>query len=149
MPIDREKLRNDCGLDDRERDIYERMNGKNSGRKSRPSLNGLQQVFEELQGFNHLALPSIPFNFKQKLPDLCGVYILYSNTDVLYVGQSVDIQNRWKKHDVEGKLIVNGQIPVTLNLRIGWMEVPSPLLDFVEIYLIGLLRPVINIVHNS
>ena len=111
-------------------------------------MNGLHGLVEELQSFNHMAKPSIPYEFRSKLPNTAGVYFLYAGSDIYYVGQSIDIKKRWKDHHIDGKLALAAEVLVSSSLRIGWIEVSKPLLSFTEIYLIGLLRPILNITHN-
>lgn len=116
---------------------------------SKPSLLSLEHLIAELQAFNHLAIPSVPFQFRSKLPSASGVYVLYLGADVLYVGQSADIRHRWKNHQVHDKLALASETLASPDLRIGWLVIPKHLLSFVEIYLIGLLYPVLNITHRE
>jgi hypothetical protein len=117
--------------------------------KSKPSLNQLETILETLRELNVLALPSVPFQFKQHLPKATAVYLAYIEDTVLYVGQSVDVHTRWANHEVAEKIALHQDLPSNPDLRIGWVECPNHLLDFVEIYLIGLLQPVLNIRHRG
>jgi excinuclease UvrABC nuclease subunit len=112
-------------------------------------MGDLEELYKQLDGFNHLSIPSIPFQFKSKLPSTPGVYIVYLDSQVLYVGQAKDIHNRWRDHDVDGKISQAGNLPTNQNLRVGWILVPKQLLTFAEVYLIGLLHPVLNIAHKE
>ena len=116
---------------------------------TKPSLASLEKLYGELQSFNHQALPSIPFQFRSKLPSVTGVYLLYLGNDVYYVGQSKNVSDRWQSHDVLDKLALASEVLTSADLRIGWIEVPKQLLNFAEIYLIGLYQPFLNIAHRD
>lgn len=121
----------------------------NRGSSGKPSLNDLERLHKQLEEFNHLSLPSIPFQFRSKLPKESGIYIVYLDSQVLYVGQAKNIQDRWRDHNISDKLALANDLPADPNLRIGWIEVSKNLTSFAEIYLIGLLHPVLNIVHRD
>ena len=70
---------------------------------------------------------------------LCGIYFLVSNNEVVYVGQSKNIDARIYSHKKE-------QLKEFENVFI--LTVPSRDLDHVEINFIKILKPKYNVTHN-
>lgn len=84
-------------------------------------------------------LPSLPLEWHKALPKCAAIYIAYRFEEVLYVGRSVDLQNRWKGHHRIKQLIEVG------NVRLAWIEVSnSKLLPAIETALIEYLQPRFN-----
>lgn len=85
-------------------------------------------------------LPSVPLEWYKGLPKCAAIYIAYSEyEEVLYVGRSVDLQNRWKGHHRIDQLIQVG------NVRLAWIEVSnSKLLPAIETALIEYFQPRFN-----
>ena len=107
------------------------------------------ELADILDGFNHEALPSIPFRLRCKLPEIPCVYVAYMGHDVYYVGQTVNLKNRWNGHHVSNKLSVAQNSAVNQDARIGWIELDKQLLTLVEKALIGLLLPILNVAENE
>lgn len=136
---------------------YERFNERQSasppgfghGARSRPSVHQLEELVRTLTNVNVLALPSVPLEFKQHLPKANAVYLCLLDETVLYVGQSVDIRSRWSGHEVCDKIALYKPSGARPNIRVAWLECPKHLLDFVEIYCIGLFQPPLNIRHRD
>lgn len=89
---------------------------------------------------NLLELPSLPLECYKTLPKCAAVYmVLSSENKVLYIGQSVNIQNRWRSHHRRKRLI---KIP---GLRIAWLQVSDfSLLESIELALIQFFTPKLN-----
>jgi hypothetical protein len=94
-----------------------------------------------------LSLPSVPFQHKDFLPDLSGLYFVVAHTDepnLVYIGQAQSFASRWKNHhrEPEFNLIRKLSIPVD----IFWLElrVSGDILDEWERKLIKQLNPAIN-----
>ena len=87
-----------------------------------------------------LRLPSLPLEWHKALPAVSGVYlVLNSDSQVLYVGQSGNLQKRWKKHHLKKQLLEMGGI------RLAWIELPDvSSLDEKEFSLIQRLAPPFN-----
>lgn len=87
-----------------------------------------------------LKLPSLPLEWHKALPAVSGVYlVLNSDKQVLYVGQSGNLQKRWKKHHLKKQLLEIGGI------RLAWIELPDiSSLDEREFSLIQQLTPPFN-----
>lgn len=85
-------------------------------------------------------LPWLPFEWKQGLPTCAAVYIvLSSNDEVLYVGQSLNIRNRWQSHHMKRRLAKLSGV------RIAWLQMSdSILLPSVETALIEFFQPKLN-----
>ncbi|MFQ4139623.1 GIY-YIG nuclease family protein [Nodosilinea sp. PGN35] len=50
-------------------------------------------------------LPSVPLNERGYLPAVSGVYIAATATQILYVGQSGDMRQRWRSHNQLDRLV--------------------------------------------
>lgn len=85
-------------------------------------------------------LPSMPLEWYKALPKCAAVYlVLSSDNEVLYIGQSVNIQNRWRSHHIKRHL------KKLYGVRIAWLQVSdSSLLETVELALIEFLKPKLN-----
>ncbi|MFG6094357.1 hypothetical protein SPB21_03865 [Leptothoe sp. ISB3NOV94-8A] len=109
-----------------------------------------EDVARALNGFNHLALPSIPLQFKSKLPIVCCVYVAYVGSDIYYIGKTMNLKQRWQTH--KPKLLVDlkeaEQRCSPMKARIGWLTVDPGILDFAEISLIQRCMPLMNVKDN-
>lgn len=77
---------------------------------------------------------------KDHLPACSGIYFLIEAREVIYIGQSKDIQARWRwrMHRVFKR------IERTDNLKIAWVEMPVSELYQVEYGLIMRFQPRLN-----
>jgi hypothetical protein len=91
---------------------------------------------------NPNTLPSVAFIEKETLPDCCGIYFVMNGDEILYIGKSVRICNRWKAHH---KLEMIKSLENSDNFRIAWLELKDrTLLDETEIALITHFKPKLN-----
>lgn len=74
----------------------------------------------------------------KQLPSVSGIYIVFNDSEILYVGKAKNIRKRWSAHHRKQQLDGFG------NVRI--FSVPTGIyeLDFTERYYIGLLKPLLN-----
>ncbi len=85
------------------------------------------------------ALPSLPLNERRDLPDTAAIYFVLAGNAVLYIGQSVSLQQRWLAHHRFA------QLNEYENCRIAWMQVDdASLLDGLEQACIAYFSPVLN-----
>jgi hypothetical protein len=82
------------------------------------------------------SLPFLLFAQRAELPEVSGVYIVFRGTQVLYVGQSLNIRQRWANHHRISQLSDTD--------RVAYMVVPSDCLIEVENQYISLLQPSLN-----
>ena len=81
------------------------------------------------------AIESAVRNAAAELPSCtqgCGVYFLLEDSNIVYVGQSVDVAMRVAQHRKDSSKVFN---------RACWVPVPKDELDDVEAALIALLKP--------
>jgi hypothetical protein len=87
-------------------------------------------------------LPSLPLDHRRKLPNIPAVYFaLGEGNEVLYIGKSVSLLNRWwgKSHHRFAQLESLGSV------RLAWIELESKeFLDEVEQVLIEYFSPAMN-----
>ncbi|WP_206603104.1 Arm DNA-binding domain-containing protein [Leptolyngbya ohadii] len=83
-------------------------------------------------------LPSLSLADKEYLPTISGVYFLLNKYgEVLYIGQSTNICDRWKSH--------GWSEDIREGLRIAWLAIPAKdLLLVIETALIAAFRPPYN-----
>ncbi|MGH7999940.1 MAG: helix-turn-helix domain-containing protein [Brasilonema sp.] len=92
-----------------------------------------------LKSLNPLTLPFVLIEQKHELPRKTGIYFVLSETgEILYIGKSIDIHDRWRRHhryrDIKGT-------PV----KIAWLLVEdSSLLHEIEMALIYWFKPKLN-----
>lgn len=88
---------------------------------------------------NPLELPSLPLEWRRGLPKCRACYLaIKSNGEVLYVGQTQNLQKRWKSHHFLKTLDLAGT-------RIAWLEVSDEsLLPAIEAALIEYFHPPLN-----
>jgi len=85
------------------------------------------------------ALPSLPIEDRHALPDTAAIYVVLAGDTVLYVGQSVNVRQRWLAHHRLKQLNERGAC------RIAWLTVDdTSLLDELERACIAHFAPVLN-----
>jgi len=85
------------------------------------------------------ALPSVPLDERSALPDTAAIYFVIEGDTVLYVGQSINLHQRWLAHHRLTQLNEYG------GCRIAWMQVDdADLLDELERACIEHFSPVLN-----
>lgn len=97
-----------------------------------------QLITELLSIQSHEQFPSIQLIYRAFLPRKSCVYFVYDETNVVYVGQTVNLKERWEGHHLISSLEDKKH-------RIGWIEIDESLLLFVETYLIGFWNPKFNV----
>jgi DNA-binding Xre family transcriptional regulator len=85
-------------------------------------------------------LPSLPLSRRKELPKKSGIYFALDSLEVVqYIGQSINIRNRWVNHHRQSELDVVG------NVNIAYLEVSEPsLLNEIEWALIEHFNPPLN-----
>ncbi len=85
------------------------------------------------------ALPSLPLEERKALPDTAAVYFVLAGDTMLYIGQSVNVRQRWHAHHRFAQLNEYG------GCRIAWMHVDDArLLDDLEEACRTHFRPILN-----
>lgn len=92
------------------------------------------------ESLNLSALPSVPLINRKQLPPILGIYFAIDSLGVVqYIGQSINIRNRWVNHHRQSELKVVG------NVSIAYLEVSEPsLLSEIEWALIEYFNPPLN-----
>jgi hypothetical protein len=87
-----------------------------------------------------LALPSLPFVERRRLPRCAAIYfVLNAEGTVLYVGQSINLALRWAAHHRMTKLVEHHA------MRIAWLLMDDvSILDAVESACIAYFDPLCN-----
>jgi hypothetical protein len=96
-----------------------------------------KEIYEAAQMFfPPPPLPSLKANQTSRASDSSGVYFLYSEQRLLYVGESLSIRRRLGHHEHKGKFD-----------SFGWLNCASGQRKRLEAFYIGLLNPPLN--HQS
>lgn len=89
---------------------------------------------------NPLDLPSVPLSARRQLPECPAVYFVLDGMEVLYIGKSVNLAQRWVGHHRLKQAQKVASYP-----RIAWMELgDASLLDEIERALIQHFEPRLN-----
>ena len=91
-----------------------------------------------LDDINIAELPSIALDDRSQLPKVCGIYFVVRKKAVLYIGQSLNINDRWKNHHI---LKSASKLD---NVSIAYWQVPAGHLDNAERILIDEYQPTFN-----
>ncbi|MBE9040990.1 GIY-YIG nuclease family protein, partial [Oscillatoriales cyanobacterium LEGE 11467] len=83
-------------------------------------------------------LPHRTLQGRDSLPSSSGIYIVFAGGSIVYVGQSVDIKQRWKSHHKYDELTKYPRVAIRFFLA------PVGLLDEFEEYLIKRFVPLLN-----
>lgn len=94
----------------------------------------------DLSTINLLSLPSLPLEQCRQLPDYSGIYFVLSvSDDILYIGCSINLQERWIVHHRYQQFQEIG------NVRISWLQViDASQLNALERELISYFNPLLN-----
>ncbi len=136
-------------LSEEEKRAWEICEAKIRKRRTKPSVYDLEELYNSLKNFNHLSLPSVIYAYRANLPEESGIYFAYKDNEIYYIGQSTNMKTRWASHNIGEVMTLAPNLISDPDLRIGWMLVPNDLLDFAEKYLIGVLHPILNIMHRE
>ena len=93
-----------------------------------------------LTDINPLTLPSLPLGERKQLPKCSGIYFVIKDGDILYVGRTANLYQRWLAHHIWQHLYgVSGE------LRVAWLECSdNELLPKIENALIVHFKPLLN-----
>lgn len=99
---------------------------------------GLQKMID-LASLDFNTLPSLPLSNKKALPEVTCIYLAIDSLgSVQYVGQSINLRQRWANHHRFSQL-------AELDVCITWIEVSKPeLLNEIESALIEWFDPPLN-----
>lgn len=91
---------------------------------------------------NPLALPSVAMSQADELPPARSIYFVLDGNEILYIGQSIRLSQRWdfsRSHHILPKLFER------TSWRIAWLECSEDtLLDGIELALIDHFNPPLN-----
>ena len=79
---------------------------------------------------------------KKHLPETSGVYFIFENSTLIYIGKSTLIKERLYNHH---KL---SEFETRENVTIRWIEAPIDTLDSTEVAYIETFLPILNTNHN-
>lgn len=90
---------------------------------------------------NPFDLPYVSLSFRQALPTISSIYFVIQNgIEIIYIGQSENLKNRWKNHD---------KLPAIRKLggdnRIAWLKTDKASLAEIEAEFISRYKPSLNI----
>lgn len=91
-----------------------------------------------------LNLPSVPLLERHNLPRCQSIYFVLEDGQVLYIGRTVNLNQRWAVHHILPQLKMRkGEV------RIAWLECSvAELLPEIETGLIEHFQPLLNVVNN-
>lgn len=96
----------------------------------------------QLAEIDPLTLPSVAIDTRLLLPSVPFVYFCLNRSgEVLYIGKTLNLQNRWRRHNRITHLTNAGCV------KIAWLEIAIELLDEVEVALIRRFDPPLNNHH--
>lgn len=95
-----------------------------------------------IEAVNPLTLPSLKLQERRSLPECAAVYfVLNSSDEILYIGGTVNLAQRWVAHHRWYQLIEMGDD----GIRLCWLECSEPtLLPEIEASLIKHFQPTLN-----
>lgn len=88
------------------------------------------------------AFHSVSFCSRATLPSVCGIYFVVTTEQIVYVGLSRNIKNRWANHHILQKcasLLKQGA-----KLSIVWFEAEENLLEEIEWCVTSRIQPALN-----
>lgn len=94
-------------------------------------------LIENCANLDLRSLPSVSFVERKYLPCSSGIYLVIRKNEVLYIGKSANIRDRWKSHH-QSSLVEEFD-------RIAWWELPKESLNEAELRLIERFNPCLNI----
>jgi hypothetical protein len=83
----------------------------------------------------------MPFSERAKLPASPGIYAAKVGTDIVYIGRSVNIRNRWKRHTRHKEF---ASLDKKHGLEVLWQLHPADSLAEIEGAMIKKIKPVMN-----
>jgi DNA-binding Xre family transcriptional regulator len=63
-----------------------------------------------IEQINPFSLPSVRLEDKNKLPKDAGIYFVIANAEILYIGKSINLQQRWLSHHRTNQLQSYGEV---------------------------------------
>lgn len=94
-------------------------------------------------GMLRQSFPCVSFKDRGKLPPIPAIYLVFSSNNLLYVGRSSNLRQRWQSHHR------HHQFKLIEGLQIAWFECHADNLPVVESTLIDLLDPEYNGTYNE
>lgn len=92
------------------------------------------------ESINPLELPSLPLESRRELSPCPAIYFVLKGEQVLYIGRTVNLNKRWRKHAKLRQLK-----SYTGHIHIAWLECNDiSLLSSIEIALINFFQPELN-----
>ena len=129
--------------------------GRTEGRDKTRSDEGDQKP-EETAGawagrIDPLTLPYVALSELRYLPTCAGIYFAIEEGEkVAYIGQSLNIRQRWRAHTVAADLCEASDLAAARRIRLAWLAVEDVReLDRLERSFIREFRPRLNQVHNG
>ena len=92
---------------------------------------------------NPFSLPSVLLQNKDLLPARGAVYFVIDANEILYIGQTKNLYNRWRSHHKQPEISDSNQI------LIAWLECDEPQRTPLELELIKLHKPRLNGVRTD
>lgn len=89
-----------------------------------------------------LTLPSLPLGERSRLPNCPAIYFVLNGTRVLYIGQTINLAQRWLTHHRWQQFSKQGE-----STRVAWLNLEDTelnLLPGIEAALIEYFRPELN-----
>ena len=74
------------------------------------------------------------------LPPISAIYRVWHGDTVVYVGQTINLKNRWKSHHILPQLIFH----YGMDWRLDWVEIDPLYLNRAEAFAYRHFRPVLN-----
>ncbi|MDF5718576.1 MAG: GIY-YIG nuclease family protein [Rhizonema sp. NSF051] len=98
-----------------------------------------------LEQINLLDLPSLPLSRLGELPEVKAIYFSFSDEgEVLYIGQTTNLKNRWVSHHRFKELATNSCI------KVAWLEITDEYdLNSIEELAIKHFKPTLNWKRNA
>ncbi|EKQ70352.1 GIY-YIG domain-containing protein, putative endonuclease [Leptolyngbyaceae cyanobacterium JSC-12] len=87
---------------------------------------------------NITELPKVAVSNRSNLPEVAGVYFVLGRTEILYIGMSTNIKDRWRRHHKLEFLVDKRDV------HIAWLEASTNGLRELENKLINKYDPILN-----
>jgi len=95
----------------------------------------------DVEWIDPFSLPQTPLERKGELPDMSGIYFAIVDSEILYIGKSTDLQQRWQAHHRLKQLKSYGNVILAWCLLADLEEYD---LDQLEAACIEYFKPLLN-----
>jgi len=93
-----------------------------------------------IEAVNPLTLPSLSLQERRSLPECAAVYFVLNGNEILYIGGTVNLAQRWLAHHRWYQLVEMGD-----GIRLAWLECSDTVLLLeIEAALIKHFQPTLN-----